>query len=105
MSRRIYLRHPSRDDVVSIATGFNWSACLLGPLWAIAKRQWLIGVWLLAGNAAIAWADAVLAQAGVSITLGSVISLVSTLVFAAFCGYNANRWHLRALKRKGYQVV
>lgn len=105
MSRRIYLRRPDTDHVVSITTGFNWWACLLGPLWAIAKRQWLILVGLLAGNIALALVDVGLAWAHVPVRLATMISLVSTLLFAVFCGYNANLWHLRALQKKGYQVV
>lgn len=105
MSRRIYLWRPDTDHVVSVTTGFNWWACLLGPLWAIAKKQWLIFFWLLVGNTALTAVNVGLAWAHVPVGLVTTINLVSSLLFAAFCGYYANLWHLRALKRKGYQIV
>lgn len=105
MSRRIYLWRPDTDHVVSVTTGFNWGACLLGPLWAIAKKQWLIFAGLLAGNIALVLVEVGLAWVHVPRGLATTISLASSLLFAAFCGYNANLWHLRALKKQGYQVV
>lgn len=79
MSRRIYLSRPDTDHVVSVTTGFNWWACLLGPLWAIAKRQWLIFVGLLAGNIALALVDVGLAWAHVPVGLATMIYAIKII--------------------------
>ena len=38
-------------------------------------------------------------------TCADVISLVLSIVFAIYCGMNANQWYRRDLERKGYVVT
>ena len=47
MADRIYLRHPVTDETVSVSTGFSWPAFLLGAIWALMKKLWLIALLML----------------------------------------------------------
>jgi hypothetical protein len=95
MADRIYFKHPTSDKTVPVATGFNWPACLLGFIWAFAKKLWTIALLMLLANL-------IISLIGLMGWGGDVASLMLSLLFAAFCGYNANRWHRRTLERRGY---
>ena len=97
MAERIYLQHPTKDETVEVSTGFSWSAFLLGFVWALMKRMWLVALVLLAVDLAIG----LIGFAGVT---ADVISLVLSIVFAIYCGMNANQWYRRDLERKGYVI-
>ena len=57
MTERIYLRHPVRDETVEVKTGFSWAAFLLGFVWALMKRMWLVALLMLAVDLAIGLID------------------------------------------------
>jgi hypothetical protein len=98
MTERIFLRHPVKDETVEVRTGFSWAACLLGFVWALMKRMWLVALLLLAADLAIG----LIGFAGVT---ADVISLLLSIVFAAYCGMRGNQWYRRDLERKGYVVL
>jgi hypothetical protein len=98
MRERIYLRHPARDETVEVKTGFSWAAFLLGFVWALMKRMWLVALLMLAVDLAIG----LIGFAGVT---ADVVSLLLSLVFAIYCGMRGNQWHRRDLERKGYVVL
>ena len=98
MAERIYLQHPTRTETVEVSTGFSWSAFLLGFVWALMKRMWLVALVLLAVDLAIG----LIGFAGVT---ADVVSLVLSIVFAIYCGMNANQWYRRDLERKGYMIT
>ena len=97
MAERIYLQHPTKTETVEVSTGFSWSAFLLGFVWALMKRMWLVALVLLAVDLAIG----LIGFAGVT---ADVVSLVLSIVFAIYCGMNANQWYRRDLERKGYVI-
>ncbi|HEY1999999.1 DUF2628 domain-containing protein [Paraburkholderia sp.] len=97
MTEQIYLQHPASNERVAVSTGFSWSACLLGFIWALMKRLWLLAVLLLA-------VDLIITLIGFVGAAADVISLILSIAFAIYCGMNANQWHRRALERKGYVV-
>ncbi|MDE1181133.1 DUF2628 domain-containing protein [Paraburkholderia sp.] len=98
MPDRIFLKHPSRDETIAVATGFSWAACLLGFVWALMKRMWLLAALLLV-------ADLLIGFIGLAGESADIASLVLSILFAAFCGMNGNRWHRQALERQGYVPV
>ncbi|RQZ05378.1 DUF2628 domain-containing protein [Burkholderia sp. Bp9031] len=98
MSKRIYLQHPTRDETVAVNTGFNLAACLLGFIWALTKKLWVIALAMLA-------VDFALAVIGLAGATADRISLVLCILFAIYCGMFANEWHRRALERRGYTVL
>jgi hypothetical protein len=98
MRERIYLRHPATDETVEVKTGFSWAAFLLGFVWALMKRMWLVALLMLAADLAIG----LIGFAGVT---ADVISLLLSIVFAIYCGMRGNQWHRRDLERKGYMVL
>jgi hypothetical protein len=95
MADRIYLRHPVTDETVSVSTGFSWPAFLLGAIWALMKKLWLIALLMLV-------VELLIGVIGLAGTTADVISFVLSLAFAVFCGMNGNKWHRRAWERKGY---
>ncbi|WP_414440144.1 DUF2628 domain-containing protein [Burkholderia sp. 22PA0106] len=98
MAKRIYFRHPSKQDVVSVPTGFSWLAALLGFIWAANRKLWLLALVLFVVDVAIGFA---------SMINGTVdlIATVASIGFAVYCGVAANRWHCRILERKGWVRV
>ena len=98
MTDRIYLQHPTSDETVAVNTGFSWAAFLLGFVWALMKRLWLLALLMLATNLLIG-------LIGFAGPTADVISLILSVAFAAYCGMNANKWHRSALERKGYVVL
>lgn len=98
MTERIYLQHPARGEMVEVSTGFSWAAFLLGFIWALMKRMWLVALLMLA-------ADLVIGLIGFAGVTADVISLVLSIAFAIYCGINANQWYRRDLERKGYVIA
>jgi Protein of unknown function (DUF2628) len=98
MTERIYLRHPVRDETIEVKAGFSWPAFLLGFVWALMKRMWLVALLMLAADLAIG----LIGFAGVT---ADVISLVLSIVFAIYCGMRGNQWYRRDLERKGYVAL
>ncbi|MEW6347344.1 MAG: DUF2628 domain-containing protein [Paraburkholderia sp.] len=98
MTERIYLQHPVRGETVEVSTGFSWAAFLLGFIWALMKRMWLVALLMLAVNLAIG----LIGFAGAT---ADVISLALSILFAIYCGMKANQWYRRDLERKGYVVA
>ena len=92
------MRHPATDETVEVKTGFSWAAFLLGFVWALMKRMWLVALLMLAADLAIG----LIGFAGVA---ADVISLLLSIVFAIYCGMRGNQWHRRDLERKGYMVL
>lgn len=97
MTERIYLQHPSRGGTVAVNTGFSWPAFLLGFVWALMKKLWVVALLMLV-------ADLLIGLLGFAGRTADVISLILSIGFAIYCGTNANEWHRRALERKGYVV-
>lgn len=98
MTERIFLRHPAKDETVEVKAGFSWPAFLLGFVWALMKRMWLVGMLMLA-------ADLAIGLIGFAGDAADVISLVLSILFAIYCGMRGNQWHLRDLERRGYVVL
>lgn len=101
-STTIYF-HPQRGAVV-VRSGFSWAACLLGVVWAVARRLGVptcltllaleLGAWSMAWQA---W------ETGEFATRFAGAGLV--LLLAAWRGWAAHHWHRAALLRAGYIAV
>lgn len=98
MAEKIYLRHPGKDEIVAVATGFSWGALLLGFVWAMSKRMWFATFIMLAVNTLLffsgLWGE----------TIGT-IGLVLSVLFGVACGVYGNQWHRWTLEQRGYVVV
>jgi hypothetical protein len=97
-AERIFLRHPAKDETVEVRTGFSWAAFLLGFIWALMKRMWLVGTLMLA-------VDLALSFIGFASVSADVVSFVLSIAFAIYCGMRGNQWHRRDLERKGYVAL
>ncbi|CAG4926437.1 DUF2628 domain-containing protein [Paraburkholderia gardini] len=98
MAERIYLQHRATHETIAVGTGFNWPACLLGPFWAVTRRLWLIVLLMLV-------VDVLLSVIGLAGVMADLASLVLSIVFAAYCGANGNKWYRQALERKGFVAL
>ncbi len=83
-----------------VDTGFSWGAFIFGPLWAVAKRQWVLFLILCIAQLPFTILY-VLAEQREDTAL-SALSLLVALVYMGACGVFANRWHRYFLERNGY---
>lgn len=83
-----------------VDTGFSWAAFILGPLWAISKRQWLMFLLLCIAQLPFTIVFALAEQK--EDTALFALSLLLALVYMAGCGAFGNRLHRHFLERKGY---
>lgn len=97
--RRLFFMTASGATAV-VDNGFSWGAFAFGPLWAVAKRQWLLFVLLCVAQLPYTALFA-LAEQRENVGL-AVLSLLLTLAYMGVCGMCANRWHRYFLERKGY---
>ncbi|MDO9358861.1 MAG: DUF2628 domain-containing protein [Polaromonas sp.] len=98
----ITLQHPS-GRCVRVSQGFSWPALVLGSVWAVVRRAWLlaavflavdIALWILGGYAA-----------GAGNTAGLLAFVLASIFFAVVRGMYGNRWLMSALRRGGYTPV
>lgn len=99
MASKLFLRTTSGRTAI-VDTGFSWSAFIFGPLWAVAKRQWLLFVLLCAAQIPFTWLFMLAEQRhdGSLLALSCLVGLTYMIV----CGVYANRWHRRFLERQGF---
>ena len=102
MGKPIYLKN-STGKVVIVSTGFSWPAFLFGPLWALAKRQWLLFAILILVSIPINLIMEFSAQSKNPTVM--FLSLLPTFAFMFVCGFNANRWHKNRLDRNGFKSL
>jgi uncharacterized protein DUF2628 len=96
------MQHPT-NGTVEVPPGFSWPAFLLGPIWAMAKRLWLVFGLLILAALPIALIDA-LSEAQDSIAL-ALLTLVLSIVYMFVCGKYGNIWWQWTLERRGFQLV
>ena len=98
MALRVYSVHrrgPAELELVK--EGFCWPAFLFGPLWCLARRQWLgLAVWL---------AVALILGAIAGLTLAAPMQLAVSLGFSALVGFAANDWRRWRLERAGWRMT
>jgi len=99
MKATVRMRHPDKGTV-DVPIGFSWPALVLGPLWAIAKRLWLVSFLLLLALVPLVFVD-LYSKANRSIGL-SVIALILYGVYMYVCGRYANDWWRWTLARRGF---
>lgn len=96
------MQHPAKG-IVEVPLGFSWPALLLGPMWAIVKRLWLVFGFLLLALILITFVD-LYSKASHSIAL-TVVPLVFYIAYMYVCGKYANAWWRWTLERRGFQLV
>jgi uncharacterized protein DUF2628 len=102
MKRSVRMRHPAKGTV-EVPMGFSWPALLLGPLWAIVKRLWLVFLLLVLALVPIAFVD-LYSEANRNIAL-TVVALVLYIVYMYVCGRYGNDWWRWTLTRRGFVRV
>ena len=100
--RTVEMRHPTRGTV-EIPLGFSWPALVLGPLWALVKRLWMVFLLLVLGLVAITIVQ-LYAETSLNVTL-ILISLALSAVYMYACGKYGNAWWRWTLEQRGYQVA
>ncbi|HEY4297030.1 MAG TPA: DUF2628 domain-containing protein [Paraburkholderia sp.] len=98
MGATIYLQYPGKDETVAVATGFSWGACLLGFIWALARRMWFAAFVMLGISIA-------LFSLGLWGETADLIGTVLSILFAVACGAYGNRWHRWTLEQRGYVAL
>lgn len=99
MATRLIFQHDSGATAL-VHVGFSWAAFFWGPLWAVAKRQWLLFILLC-----LAQIPSVVVSASAELRHDAGLFAFSMLLFVAYmivCGAFANRWHRRFLERQGF---
>jgi len=79
-----------------VRDGFSWGAFLLGPLWMLWRRLWLVLVIYLVGTAALQFG---LAKLGVSVNAMTLVAFLIALLLG-FEGATLVRW---TLSRQGWK--
>ena len=101
-TQRVLLKHPN-GKTAEIKMGFSWAACLLGPLWAIVKKLWLLFFVLVIVIIPLnLFAD--YAEHINSLPL-SLISLLTFIAYMYICGRFASSWLHATLLKRGYLPV
>jgi hypothetical protein len=100
MRPTVVFEHP-RKGKVEVPLGFSWPAFLLGPLWAIVKRLWLICSVLVLAALPITFID-LYAEAHKSIGL-TFVALGLIIAYMVVCGRFGNAWWVWTLKRRGFE--
>lgn len=86
---------PAQDHTVFVREGFNFAALVLGPLWVLWHRLWLVLALWLAGTVAIATLDRLVpGSAGVVMPL-----------FALWFALSANDFRRWTLARRGWPMA
>lgn len=99
MKNRILLKHANGRSVF-VRVGFSWAAFIFGPLWALAKRQWLLFLML---TLTLIPLNLILDIAESTKNLSFVVfGYVLVIGYMIVCGVYGNRWLKRSLERKGY---
>ena len=88
----------SLESAIAVPERFSIAAFLLGFIWALYRRLWLVAVMILGAQLALPGAVEVL---GLNPALGSV----ALFAFAIYVGCSANDWRREKLERKGYAMV
>jgi hypothetical protein len=98
----VVFEHPTKGKI-EVPVGFSWPACLLGPIWAIAKRLWLVCFLLVLTSLPFALVDlSVSDRKGIALTL---VTLMLSFVYMYICGKFGNAWWRWTLKRRGFQPL
>lgn len=99
MSTVVVLIDPSGKKA-DVRVGFSWPAFLLGPAWALAKRQWVLGVLMIIVLVAVNFIAGLL-----QLSDALWLQVAGGLLLAAYmivCGMYGNAWHRYFLQRKGF---
>ena len=99
MKATVPFRHPTKGKI-EVPLGFSWPAFFLGPIWAIAKRLWLVCSALILAGLPITFLD-MYADDRKNIAL-TCLTLVLTLVYMYVCGKFGNAWWRWTIGRHGF---
>jgi len=100
-SASVVMRHRQKPPQ-QFKLGFSIGAFLLGPLWAIYRRLWLVLMFMLLAYVPVVFLDEY-AQANKNRSLlFPVLGLY--LAYMIICGVYGNRWRKWTLERRGYVV-
>jgi hypothetical protein len=99
MATQLFFKTPS-GATAFVDTGFSWTAFAFGPLWAIAKRQWLMFLLLCIGELPTSALYMIAELRGDAALF--ILSTLLSLAYMLVCGAYGNRWHRYFLERRGY---
>ncbi len=91
--------HPSGEHE-AVKQGWSWPAFFFGFIWAFVKKMWQIGLGVILGFMALGmFLDLSNGQ-----TENDVILNILSLLVAVVFGLNGNRWRVRNLTSRGYEM-
>lgn len=103
MALRVYTVHlppASANDgaPILVKEGFSWPAFVLGPIWTLWQRLWLVSTFLIAFYIALgAGLDA--------LALDEITKSLISLTVHVLIGLSAADWRRAGLRRRGYAEV
>lgn len=99
MKTSVVMHHPVSEPQ-TIKSGFSWGACLLGPLWAIYRRLWMVLILMIGAFIPIVALDE-FGQAKKDQAL-LLFVLFLYLAYMIVCGAFGNRWRKWTLEKRGF---
>lgn len=93
-------KHPT-GVMEAVKQGWSWPGFLFGPLWALAKKMWLLGGLYLAAAFLLAF---VVELAGAGPDAGMFFNLIGMIAGLIF-GAGGNQWREKNLTSRGYDLV
>lgn len=93
-------RHPT-GATEAVKQGWSWPAFFFSFIWAMVKKQWALGVGLVAAFIIL---GVILGLAGAGEEGDALINVVSIIVSIVF-GVNGNSWREKNLLSRGYEHV
>jgi Protein of unknown function (DUF2628) len=87
----------------TVRKGFSWTAFLLGPLWALIKRSWIVFFLITIPFVGIVFVDEMFVQNTKSFW-PMISSLGVYLVHMFICGKYGNQLLVWELQKRGYRL-
>jgi hypothetical protein len=90
-------KHPAGANE-AVKQGWSWPAFFFSFIWAMVKKQWLLGVAVLVGMFIFGF---IVGLSGGGDALVNIVSIIINCVF----GINGNAWREKNLISRGYELV
>ena len=93
-------KHPSGNSE-AVKQGWSWPAFFFSFMWAMVKKQWVLGVAVFIGMLVFGF---ILGAAGGGDGGEALINIVAIIINIVF-GINGNSWREKNLISRGYEQV
>ncbi|MDY6842222.1 MAG: DUF2628 domain-containing protein [Pseudomonadota bacterium] len=91
-------QHPSGKRE-AVKQGWSWPAFFFGVIWALVKKQWVLGISVLVGLSLLGFAVAASDGGENGQVFVNLVSLIVSIVFGVY----GNSWREKNLISRGYE--